>query len=79
MSLMGIVCTRPQIQTSLQIVSAGVEPALRAERLSRDPIYEVVGGAVVTVAPGGSSNRDGGGDAEKLLISKLVESDATWT
>jgi hypothetical protein len=36
-------------------------------------------GAVVTVAPGGSSKREAGGDAEYDWISKLVKSEATLT
>jgi hypothetical protein len=41
--------------------------------------YEAEGGAVVTVAPGGSSKSEAGGDVENVLISKLVESEATLT
>jgi hypothetical protein len=34
---------------------------------------------VVTVAPGGNANNDAGGAVENLSISKLTESDATFT
>ena len=34
---------------------------------------------VVTLAPGGNSNSDGEGEVVKLVISKLVESEATLT
>ena len=33
----------------------------------------------MTEAPGGSLNNEAGGDVEKLVISKLVESEATLT
>jgi hypothetical protein len=34
---------------------------------------------VVMVAPGGNANNDDGGDVENFTISKLTESDATFT
>ena len=41
--------------------------------------YDVPLGTGVMVAPGGVWNSEAGGDAENLVISKLVESEATLT
>jgi len=78
-------CTGTQLTVTAPAGTASTVVHLRAS--GGGPIGPTLGGltyevpvwVVVTLAPGGNSNSEAGGDVENFVISKLVESVATLT